>query len=534
MFYNRINQNKIHGKVLLSILFLLSSALAFSAAPPQQTTDEYDLIKAIPGGNINIIFKQLQQEIVHQLRAVEKPSGLYNITISTNSLNLSLNHRQMKPMEPHISIKGIPSAHRSTAKQQFTPGLFNTLSIPNSIRITGLFVVRGRDVPGKPQNLFIVADFQDTPQGQFDSIARHLDSISVIPRPAGQAYLHHLTLAKIFPFQSASGFIKDEIVESIQSSLTDLWSRLAHQYSNSFPIDRIEYNNWDALGNNPTEVLWQRVQTVATAPRHAHAPTAPRPTPAPTPTAPPQPAVLQSVTFTCTPQGNPTILSDNYDIDSNLHAFLYGLKGPSSTTFIKVFEMEQPSHPLSNRYNLMKDIVKENMFNIFFEELEPLRKQLLATGTTLIINNTPDEFWGWGHEHRVTPNNNQWGQILMEIRDELRQKNGLPPVLIAVPATGQLPRTTPAAPAPRPAPAVTAPRLTPAYQRAKHNVEQVWKDLETADTPRRNIPAILAIANKIIPTLKTDIGSSNCTAQEKAVLLNELETLEAIVNAMIP
>jgi ribA/ribD-fused uncharacterized protein len=65
--------------------------------------------------------------------------------------------------------------------------------------------------------------------------------------------------------------------------------------------------------------------------------------------------------------------------------------------------------------NVMYEIVREKI-----KQHEEVRSVLLATGNDEIIENSPvDYFWGCGKDRT---GQNQMGQILMKIRDELKEK----------------------------------------------------------------------------------------------------------------
>ncbi len=185
-------------------------------------------------------------------------------------------------MFPHISIKGIDRAgsdnegqsYRDLAAIFFTPELFRSYSVPQTITLTGLVVIRGRERLNSSERLFIVADFDDNRSNQsqgFDGIAQDLDRTSGIPRPQGQDYLHHITLAKLMPFKKGSQHISDRTVQEIQANLTSLWNRLAHnvRLTGPFAIDRIEYSYWqdDPTQENETKILWSAPTSPAVAQR---------------------------------------------------------------------------------------------------------------------------------------------------------------------------------------------------------------------------------------------------------------------------
>jgi len=280
------NQNTLLTGSFLSVLLLSSTAVFCSTVPQQQQVDQLDLIMAVPGRGIETIFRTLQTELTNTLhakpildRTTARPIGLSNIIIDGTQFNLTTNHMPGKPMQPHISLKGTPLASRQQATM-IAQALFADCTdcpLPTSIRLTGLFALRSRDKQGASDKIFIVADFQDNPAGNFGIIADHLDLLTGIPRPAEQpTYLHHITLAKIFPTAKNSSKINDSYVTSIQAILTDLWSRLATLplLSQEIPIDRIEYTCWNADPARANQVieLWRAGQAPASiiqAPRPA-------------------------------------------------------------------------------------------------------------------------------------------------------------------------------------------------------------------------------------------------------------------------
>lgn len=242
---------------LMSINFLsYSAAVPFQPTEPKPPSQEekYDLIRAVPR-DFEKVFEFLQYEIARRLGAQQSKLDPNMYQIKPLQVNFTINHRAGVPMRPHISLKGIPINHRPDAENVFTPDLFNQLNIPRSIRLVGLLAIKS-ELPGHSDKLFIVADFADNPVGAFDNIAHQLDEISNIPRK--YPYLHHITLAKIFPFKLGSQKISGSTVQKIQKTLDDVRKTIASfpDYHKDFPIDHIEYEYWQESTNPRTRQLW--------------------------------------------------------------------------------------------------------------------------------------------------------------------------------------------------------------------------------------------------------------------------------------
>ncbi len=249
--------------VLLGADFFVYSAaepFLYTAPKPAAQEEKYDLILAVPRG-LDAIFANIQTLLADKLGAQQSRIDPRLYQIKSMHLDFTTNHRKGVPMRPHISLKGIPSNCRPDAENVFTPDLFSQLAIPQSIRLVGLFAIKS-ELPGHSDKLFIVADFADNPTEEFDRIARQLDDISEIPRR--YPYLHHITLAKLFPFKSGPQQISDGTVQKIQDILDSLQRTMAlsPDYNRDFPIDHIEYSYWqeDPSTAQRTRQLWSSAE----------------------------------------------------------------------------------------------------------------------------------------------------------------------------------------------------------------------------------------------------------------------------------
>lgn len=76
------------------------------------------------------------------------------------------------------------------------------------------------------------------------------------------------------------------------------------------------------------------------------------------------------------------------------------------------------SHPLRTDWNDVKDGIMEKGVLQKFTTHAELKKLLIATGSELIVENSPiDYYWGCGQDGS---GQNKLGQILMKVREKLR------------------------------------------------------------------------------------------------------------------
>jgi ribA/ribD-fused uncharacterized protein len=77
------------------------------------------------------------------------------------------------------------------------------------------------------------------------------------------------------------------------------------------------------------------------------------------------------------------------------------------------------AHPMRTDWEAVKDDVMRSAVRAKFTQHLELRETLLSTGNATIVEHTAnDSYWGDGGDGR---GRNMLGQILMEIRDELRR-----------------------------------------------------------------------------------------------------------------
>ncbi|MDY6783196.1 MAG: NADAR family protein [Cyanobacteriota bacterium] len=77
-------------------------------------------------------------------------------------------------------------------------------------------------------------------------------------------------------------------------------------------------------------------------------------------------------------------------------------------------------HPLRNDWETVKDKIMERAVLCKFQTHADLREVLLSTGDEPIVENAPgDYYWGCGKDGS---GQNKLGEILMKVREELRQE----------------------------------------------------------------------------------------------------------------